>query len=196
MLPLMRCATAKSAVASWCGPDPARQPVFLWFLALGFVLVAMVFDSPALDYRMVMAGSVLPVVELLAGGPWVLHTLLAPLVALMAVMLAGRHRRMVRRRWLGLPIGMLLYLVLDGAWLRTELFWWPVFGVDVAGGGLPEYKPLATLITLELIGLAVGAWAVRRFGLTDRERLRLFCTRGRLDRSRMGRDGRRRPRMR
>ncbi|MCY3632036.1 MAG: hypothetical protein OXH29_05115 [bacterium] len=162
--------------------------MFFWFLALSFVLVALVFDSPALDYRMVMLGSVLPVVELLAGGPWALHTLLAPLVVLIAVMLVTRGRRLVRRRWLGLPIGLFLYLVLDGAWLRTELFWWPVFGAGVDSGDLPDFKPVATLIALELIGLAVGAWAVRRFGLTDRERLRLFYAQGRLDRSRMGRD--------
>ena len=160
--------------------------MFFWFLALSFVLVALVFDSPALDYRMVMLGSVLPVVELLAGGPWALHTLLAPLVVLVMVMLVTRGRRLVRRRWLGLPIGLFLYLVLDGAWLRTELFWWPVLGVRVDSGDLPDFKPAALLIAMELIGVAVGAWAVRRYGLTDRERLRLFCTQGRLDRVQMG----------
>ncbi|MYH71055.1 MAG: hypothetical protein F4153_00490 [Acidimicrobiia bacterium] len=167
--------------------------MFFWFLALSFVLVALVFDSPALDYRMVMLGSVLPMVELLARGPWALHTLLAPLVVLVAVMMATRGRRLARRRWLGLPIGLFLYLVLDGAWLRSELFWWPVLGAQVDGGNLPEFKPLAALIALELIGLGVGAWAVYRYGLADRERLRLFCAKGRLDRSQMGRD---RPRRR
>ena len=167
--------------------------MFFWFLALSFVLVALVFDSPALDYRMVMLGSVLPMAELLAGGPWALHTLLAPLVALVVVMMATRGRRLARRRWLGLPIGLFLYLVLDGAWLRSELFWWPVLGARIDRGDLPEFKPLAVLIGLELIGLAVGAWAVYRYGLADRERLRLFCTQGRLDRSQMGRD---RPRRR
>ena len=161
--------------------------MFIWFLALSFVLVALVFDSPALDYRMVLLGSVLPVVELVAGGPWALHTLLAPLAMLLAVMLATRRRRLTRRRWLGLPIGLFLYLVLDGSWLRTELFWWPAFGGRVDGGNLPELKPVATLVLLELVGLAVGAWAVRRYGLADRQRLRLFCTQGRLDRSQMNR---------
>ena len=162
--------------------------MFFWFLSLGFVLVALVFDSPALDYRMVMLGSVLPLAELLAGGPWALHTLLAPLVVLVAVMLATRGRRLSRRRWLGLPIGLLMYLVLDGAWLRTDLFWWPVFGAGVGASNIPEYKPLPALIALEVIGLAVGAWAVRRFGFADRQRLRLFCVQGRLDRSLISKD--------
>ena len=160
--------------------------MFIWFLALSFVLVALVFDSPALDYRMVSLGSVLPVVELLAGGPWALHTLLAPLVVLMLVMLATGGRRLARRRWLGLPIGLFLYLALDGAWLRTELFWWPAWGVRVDSSDVPDFKPAALMIALELIGVAVGAWAVRRYGLADRERLRLFCTQGRLDRTQMG----------
>ena len=160
--------------------------MLIWYLALSFVLVALVFDSPALDYRMVMLGSVLPVIELLADGPWALHTLLAPLAVMMVVMLATRGRRLARRRWLGLPIGLFLYLVLDGAWLRTDLFWWPVFGASVDSADLPEFKPVAALIALELIGLAVAAWAFRRYGLADRERMRLFVAQGRLDRAQMG----------
>lgn len=160
--------------------------MFFWYLALSFVLVALVFDSPALDYRLVMLGAVLPVVELLAGGPWALHTLLAPLAVLLVVMLATRGRRLARRRWLGLPIGMISFLVLEGAWLRTELFWWPAWGTRVNSSNLPDFKPAAVLIALELIGLAVGAWAVRRYGLTERGRLRLLCTQGQLDRAVMG----------
>ena len=34
--------------------------MFFWFLGLSFVLVLVVFDSPLLDYRLVMVGSVLP----------------------------------------------------------------------------------------------------------------------------------------
>ncbi|WP_419917683.1 hypothetical protein [Candidatus Poriferisocius sp.] len=166
--------------------------MFIWFLALSFVLVALVFDSPALDYRVVMLGSVLPLVELAAGGPWVLHTLLAPLLVLAAVMAVTRGHRLARRRWLGLPIGLFLYLVLDGAWLRTELFWWPARGVVVEAGELPELKPVAVLVALEVIGLVVGAWAVHRYGLADRKRWRLFLTQGRLDRARMGSRGSRR----
>ncbi|WP_419926653.1 hypothetical protein [Candidatus Poriferisocius sp.] len=166
--------------------------MFFWFAALSFVLVALVFDSPVLDFRVVMLGSVLPVVELLVGGPWALHILLGPLVVLVVVMLVTHRRRLVRRRWLGLPIGLLMYLVLDGAWLRTELFWWPVLGVSVDSADLPEFRPLGVLVILELVGLAVGAWAVRRYGLTDRQRLRLLCTQGRLDRAQMGTTRRRR----
>lgn len=101
--------------------------MFFWYLGLSWVAVWSVFRSPALDYRLVMAGAVLPVGELPVGtGP--LHTLLAPVVALLVVMLATQGKRLVRRRWLGLPIGMFVHLVLDGAVARPELFWWPLGG--------------------------------------------------------------------
>ena len=159
--------------------------MFFWYVAVSFAVVALVFDSPAVDYRLVMLGSVLPVVEILAGGPWALHTLLAPLAVLVVVMLATRGRRLARRRWLGLPIGLLLYLVLNGVWRQVDLFWWPIYGTTVDAADLPEWRPWAVLVWLELIGLAVGAWTVRRYGLTDRKRLRLLATKGHLDRERM-----------
>ncbi|MCY4258288.1 MAG: hypothetical protein OXE04_08440 [bacterium] len=157
--------------------------MFLWFVALSFVLVAMVFNSPALDYRFVIAGAVLPTVELLADGPYVLHTLLAPFVVLTVVMLATRGHRLIRRRWLGFPIGLFMYLVLDGAWLRTELFWWPAWGLQVGSANLPQVKPLVTLIAMEVAGLIAALWAVRRYSLNQRQHLSQFAKTGRLPRT-------------
>src|ERR1041384_5697602 len=97
----------------------------LWFLGVSVAFVFFVFRSPALDYRLVMLGSVLPVGEVVLGGPRVLHTLVAAVAALGVVMLATQKRRLVRRRWICLPIGMMMHLALDGIWARTEVFWWP-----------------------------------------------------------------------
>ena len=47
----------------------------LWFVGGSILLVMLVFQSPAIDYRMVALGSVLPVGELVFGAPRVLHTL-------------------------------------------------------------------------------------------------------------------------
>ena len=41
--------------------------MFFWFLACGVLVVLFVFDSPAVDYRFVAAGSVLPVAETATG---------------------------------------------------------------------------------------------------------------------------------
>ena len=167
------------------GTELIGAAVFFWYLALSFALVALIFDSPKMDYRLVMLGSVLPLIEMLAGGPWALHTLLGPLVVLVVVMLVTVGRRLARRRWLGLPIGLLLHLVLAGAWRQVELFWWPFYGATVDSADLPEWRSLAALVGLELVGLAVAAWAVWRYGLTDRGRLRLLVTQGHLDRGQM-----------
>src|SRR5690606_33158628 len=99
--------------------------VFFWFAAAAFTIVVLVFSSPAIDYRLVALGAVLPVGEAAFGGPFVLHTLVGSVALLTIVVLATRGRRLVARQLIGLPIGTFLHLVLDGTWARTELFWWP-----------------------------------------------------------------------
>lgn len=158
--------------------------MLLWFAGMSFVLTWAVFRSPALDYRMVMLGAVLPVGEGLIGGPWILHTLLGGVALLAVVMLATQRRRLVRRRWIGLPIGVLLHLALDGTFTREALFWWPFLGADALGsGGVPETeRGLGVLLLLDLVGLACLAWSVRRFGLDDATRRNAFLRTGQLDR--------------
>ena len=163
--------------------------MFLWFAGLGFLAVVLVFRSPALDYRMVILGSILPLVDVatgLAGAPPVLHTLLAPVVVLTAVMLLTRNRRLIRRRWLGIPIGLFMHLVLDGTWSTTELFWWPVFGTDLPEVALPTLGRGVAGLAMELVGLAVIVWSWKRFGLDDAGRRDQFLREGRLDRDLVG----------
>jgi hypothetical protein len=160
--------------------------MFLWFAGLSLVLVTIVFSSPALDYRMVMLGSVLPLLDGVSGGAWVLHTLLGSVVALGLVMLATRGRRLVRRRWLGIPIGMFVHLVLDGVWATTHLFWWPAFGAGFDGEPLPETTRGGLVVLMELAGLAVLVWGARRFGLFEPEHRRRFVRTGQLPRSVVG----------
>ncbi len=157
-----------------------------WFVGCGVVVVACVFDSSGIDYRVVTAGSVLPLAENLTGSPWVLHTLAGSALALAAVMAAtaGRGRRLSRRRWIGLPIGTLVFLAASGSWSRTSLFWWPLAGGGGVGHGpAPELdRAPAVIITLELLGLAGLIWAARRFGLSDPGRRRALLRTGRLTR--------------
>ena len=161
--------------------------MFFWFLGLSFAAVLVVFSSPGLDYRLVMAGAVLPVVEGFVGGPWVLHTLLAPVVVLTLVMLATQGRRLVRRQWLGLPIGLFMHLVLDGSWANAEVFWWPFLGLaDVLGGSMvPEFqRSVGVLALMELVGLGALAFLVSRLDLLG-EGKELFVSKGQLLRSRL-----------
>ncbi|MGH9136008.1 MAG: hypothetical protein ACRD0G_03045 [Acidimicrobiales bacterium] len=159
--------------------------MLLWFVGASMALVWIVFQSPALDYRLVAGGSLLPLLDGVTGGPFVLHALLASVVLLAAVMLTTRRRRLVRRRWLGIPIGTFLHLVLDGAWMRSALFWWPFLGGDAFDGRLPELDRSPFLVVaLEVAGVAALAWLWQGFGLGDHVSRRRFLTTGQLPRVR------------
>jgi hypothetical protein len=157
--------------------------VLLWFAGMSFVFVWMVFRSPALDYRLVMVGSVLPVGEIALGGPRLLHTLVFAVAVLAIVMLATRHRRLVRRRWIGLPIGLLMHLVLDGIWATTEVFWWPFFGFGFGSARVPELdRSPAVIVVLELAGALALVWCWVVFHLGDGGVRRVFIRTGHLSR--------------
>jgi hypothetical protein len=153
----------------------------LWFVGLSIVLVWVVFQSPALDVRFVAVGALVPWLDVLSGGPWVLHTLLGAVGALVLVMLATRGHRRLRRQLLGIPIGMFLHLVLDGTWTKSELFWWPFLGGDPFAGQLPEVeRSVGVLVAMELTGAVALWWAYRAFGLHDPARRRELRESGRL----------------
>lgn len=158
--------------------------MLLWFAGLAFLIVWTVFKDTAIDYRLVMAGAVLPdLVDGLLGGPRVLHTLIFSVVLLVGVMLATRGRRPWRRRLLALPIGTFCHLVLDATWTRTVTFWWPFLGRDLSEQGLPSLqRPFALLVVLEILGLLALVWCHGRFRLGEPERRRQFLRTGRLGR--------------
>lgn len=157
--------------------------MILWFVGMSIAAVWLVFRSPALDYRLVALGSVLPVGEVLLGGPRVAHTLVASVALLTVVMLATQQRRLVRRRLIGLPIGMLMHLVLDGVWADSQVFWWPFLGWSFGDGEVPEWgRPWVVWLVLDAAGAAALVWCYRTFGFEDRERREEFWRTGHLPR--------------
>ena len=177
----MQSFTASSAGASSFAPADA---LVLWFAGLSFVLVWAIFRDTAIDYRIVMAGALLPdAVDVFTGGAGPMHALITSVVLLFAVMAATRHRRLLRRRLLAVPIGTFVHLVLDGMWRRTEVFWWPFFGRDFADTALPtSARDVGLLIVMELAGAIALLWAYRRFRLYEPERRAKFLRTGRLGR--------------
>lgn len=162
--------------------------MFLWFAGASVVIVWLVFRSPALDYRLVILGAIAPLIDGAFGGPRILHTLLLCAVALVVVMVATRRRPLLRRRWLGIPIGLFLHLVLDGTWSRKQVFWWPLFGSSFGKGQVPELShPAGVTVALEVIGAACLAVMARRFRLDEPERRLRFLTTGQLSRDLAGR---------
>jgi hypothetical protein len=156
--------------------------LFFWFVGVGWLLVVAVFQSPALDYRLVLLGTIAPLGDAVTGGPWVLHTLLASVALLAIVMLATQRRRLVRRRWLGLPIGMFIHLVLDGAWANTDVFWWPAFGMSFGNDRLPEIDRGALSFLMEIAGMVALLYAWNRFELRDPGARSRFLRTGQLPR--------------
>lgn len=162
--------------------------MLLWFAGCSLVLVWQTFRDPAIDYRLVLAGALLPdAVDVFLGGPRYLHTLAFAVVALTAVMAGTRGRRGVRRRLLAVPIGLFLHLVLDAMWARTEVFWWPAFGLALPGDELPSLgRPAGVVVAQEVAGAVALAWWWGRFRLSEPERRRRFLGTGRLSRDLAG----------
>jgi hypothetical protein len=138
--------------------------LFFFFVSAAVLAVLFVFDSPAIDYRFVALGGVLPLAEAATGRPLLFHTLLGSVGLMTAVMALTIGRRLLRRRLLGVPIGTFVFLVAAGSWTRRDLFWWPVGGLD----------------GIELLGIGALVWLVRRFDLTRPEHRGELLRTGRL----------------
>jgi hypothetical protein len=157
--------------------------VLIWYVATAAAGVWAVFDSPALDYRFVVVGAVLPVGEVVLGQPGPLHSLVTAVLVLAVVMIATQGRRVLRRRLLGIPIGLFAHLVFSGAWADTDAFWWPLTGLALSDAEPPELARGALTVLLELTGIALAVWWVRRVGLDDRAAREEFRRTGRLPRA-------------
>lgn len=134
--------------------------MILWFAGGAALVLWVVLHDPWLDYRVLVAGALIPdVVDIAFGGTGPLHALAAPVVLLCVVMLAtrGPDKRTTRKRLLALPIGMFVHLLLDGVWTSTDVFWWPFSGTELAGAPLPwTNRPVVVLALQELAGLVMG----------------------------------------
>ncbi len=155
--------------------------MLLWFLGTALVSVWYVFTDPRFDYRLLLLGALLPdLIDVPSGQARWAHSLTVAVGVLTLVMLVTAGRKPIRRFLLGLPIGMLLHLVFDGAFASTGVFWWPFSGSwgDVQVPSLERALWLNAL--MEVAGAALLVWTYRRFGLADRSRRTQFLRTGML----------------
>lgn len=142
--------------------------MLFWPPAVALVAAWNVFRDPAFDYRLLVVGALVPdALDAPFGGARLAHTLVFGVALLVAVMLATRGRRRLRRSLLALPIGILLHLVADGVWTQEATLWWPAFGRALDGPLPPLERAVGLLVAQEIVGLAVLAWFWRRFELSD-----------------------------
>lgn len=161
----------------------APGPLILWHVATAVAAVAAVFGDPRFDYRLLLVGSVLPMLDAVTGGRWIMHTLMFSVALVVVVMLATIGRREVRRRWLALPIGTLLYLVFSASWNDAATFWWPAGGWSALGDQDVPFvgRPWVVTAGLEVAGLALVMWGWRRARLSEQGRREDLLREGHLD---------------
>jgi hypothetical protein len=155
--------------------------VFIWFVGSVSLAVWLVFRDDRFDYRVLALGALAPdIVDGLAGGTGVAHSITASVAVLAAVMALTAGKRPLRRRWLALPIGMFMHLVVDGVFSDTAVFWWPFTGLALDGGPLPSVERGRWNIALELLGAAMIAFLWRTHRLGDPSQRSLLVREGRL----------------
>ena len=154
--------------------------MLVWFVATAVATVWIVFRDPRFDYRSLVAGVLLPdAVDLWTGGVKPLHSVTVAMSVVVAVMLGTVGRRPLRKILLGVPIGLMLHLVFDGAFADADMFWWPLTGGD-ATLELPAVARGWWNLPLEAAGAALTVLGIRRFGLGARAHRRRFAASGQL----------------
>lgn len=152
----------------------------MWFVGASLAAVWFVFRDPNFDVRPLVLGALLPELDGLFGGARLVHTLLFSLTLLFVVMITTIGQRATRKRWLALPIGTMLHLVVDGAWTDAHVFGWPLGGWSFGDTPLPIVERGWWNVPLELAGLALLAWCWRAGKLGDPQRRRDVARTGRL----------------
>ncbi len=152
--------------------------MFFWFIGTAIFAVGFVFRDPRFDYRLLIIGSVLPAVDGLFGGARALHSITVSIALLAVLMLATSGRKPIRKMLLGVPIGMFLHLVFDGAWNNTDVFWWPFTGISFGDDPFPITDRGLISVGLEAVGVALCVWLWRTNGLGTAERRREFLRNG------------------
>ena len=133
--------------------------MLVWFVGTSIAAVWFVFRDPNFNYRLVVAGALLPdVIDGIGGGAGPLHSLISVVAIMVVAMLATIGRRVLRKKLLALIIGMFLHLVFDGAFANTSMFWWPLGGFSTYGQALPSIERGWINVALELVGVGLILW--------------------------------------
>lgn len=171
--------------------------MFFWHVGGALFIARWVFRDPRMDLRVLALGAILPdlidkpIGSLIFHGYFETgriygHTLLFAVLLLASVMAFTRRGTVVRRRWMALPIGVFIHLLLDIP-LENATFWWPFLGFefppfeDGALSDLLGYLARSPWVILqEALGLAYLVLLYRKTGLGEPARRRELVSTGTL----------------
>jgi len=122
-----------------------------WFVGTSVASVWSVFRDPKFAYRWVIVGALVP-----------MFSVVTVVGVLTAVMLLTIGKKAVRKNFLALTIGLFLHLVFDGAFLNTEMFWWPLAGLSIDGYEIPLVERGFLNIPFEIVGVGLILWTKKQ----------------------------------
>ena len=125
--------------------------MLFWFVGTSVASVWSVFRDPKFAYRWVIVGALVP-----------MFSVVTVVGVLTAVMLLTIGKKAVRRNFLALTIGLFLHLVFDGAFLNTEMFWWPLAGLSIDGYEIPLVERGFLNIPFEIVGVGLILWTKKQ----------------------------------
>ena len=170
--------------------------VLFWHLGGGLFLGRWIFRDPAMDLRVLALGAILPdlidkpigsiiLVGYFQTGRIYAHTLLFGVVVLAGVMAVTRRGTAARRRWMALPIGVFLHLILDMP-LDAETLWWPLLGTQFPTFARGAFVDLVAyllrspwVVLQEFVGLGYLIALYRKLRLSEPDRRRILVVTGR-----------------
>lgn len=159
--------------------------MLFWHIGGSIFLFRVIFRDPQVDLRFLAAGALLPnVIDALVGvliheGSYRFerglgHTLLAAVTVAVLGMWVTRPRTPGRRRAVGVTVGILFHLLLDGIWTVPGLLLWPLAGTNLHSGSAAEWSGVPgaflghpTRLVQEAVGLFYLVWLVHRARRSD-----------------------------
>jgi hypothetical protein len=163
--------------------------MFFWFVSLSVAGVLLVFRDPRLDHRLVALGSVLPLaVDFIIGaarghfgeaGPF--HAIVTMVSVLAVAMVSSIGNRVRRKRLLAVAIGGFAHLVLDGSWLDSKSFLWPITQQGFSARLQLLQRSLLLNIAMELVGIGAAFFLFKRCRLDNAARRKAFFAGGSME---------------
>lgn len=177
--------------------------MILWHLGVTAAVVFLTLGRRRIDYRVVLAGSLLPdlidkpigrifLEEEFQNSRIFGHTFLLAILLLLIVQIFLRGES--ARRWFVLPIAVVLHLALDGMWGQPVTLFWPLLGAEFPKIPVENYwlevllRPLEHPVegVKELVGTTCLVYLGWAFELHRRGPRAVFLRTGALPSSRGG----------